>query len=628
MADQEELSSLERMRRRLYSAKESVTFKEPQLSERPVERPRGWEHLEAIREEAKRMSAPARFFVIALIFFAVTLGGAIFYLLYGGQSVSTSNVSITVQGPTTIASGDTVPLLISIENRNPVPIRATSLSITFPEGTKSVADPSQPLTLYTQDLGDILAGAKIQIAVKGVLFGSEGQAVNLPIELTYHTDASNSVFVKDKQYQFTITTSPISLTVSSLSQVSAGQPVTVDIDVKSNATTPLQNIAVEADYPFGFTPSSVNPPPAHDSLFVLGTMNPGDEKHISITGTLTGQQNDERVFTFKAGALSAPDAPTLTSPFTTKEADITLTAPFLATTLSVNHDTSDSPIIDPGTPAQVTVSWSNTLSTPIENAAIRVRLAGSALDPSSVSVGNGFYSSSDNTVLFDASTNPGLAHLAPGDTGQGFFTFSTVRGAALAALRNPSITLTASASGQRIGETNVPQTITSSVTKTVKVATSLGFTSRVVYTSGPFKNTGPWPPEPNTETTYTVILALTNTGNSVAGARVTAALPSYVRYTGATNPSDGSITYNETTHTVTWNAGDVASGTSVPKTAAFQIAFTPSISQEGTSPILLFAQQLTGVDRFTQAPVSASQPQLDTRTTTDPAYSVGDGSVK
>lgn len=623
MPNEEELSSLERVQKRLYDPKAPVAFHEPTLHPAPPSRPSGWKHLDAVREESEQMSGPARFFIVALLFFLLTGGGAVVYLVWGGRAVSPDNVNIKIQGPTTIASGDTVPLLITIENHNPVPLRNASVTVDFPNGTKSAIDPTQPLSLDTESLGDIPAGGTSQRTVRAAIFGSEQQPITIPVSLSYNTDQSTSVFAKHEQYDFVITTSPIDLTVSALSEVSSGQTVTVTAQVKSNATTPLQNVAVAATYPFGFAPSTESPKPvgSTNSLFSLGTLNPGDQRTITVTGVLTGQQNDDRVFTFTAGTQTASDSPTLATSYTSKEADIKLTSPFLATKLSVNQDTSNTPVVSAGQLVTVVVSWTNTLSTAISNAQIAVALSGSGLAPGSVHGGNGFYDSSHQTVIFSPSTNPGLANLAPGDTGQGTFTFS-----AISANGSPEVDLNVSVSGNRISESNVPEAVTSTLTRVVKVGTNLGLSSKIVHTTGPFANSGPWPPTPNTPTTYTVLYTLTNSGNTVAGTKVSAVLPPYVTFTGATNPADGSIVYDATSRTVTWTIGDMPSGGS--KSGAFQISFTPSTTQEGTNPVLLLPQQVSGTDRFTQRPISGTQPELTTQTPSDPGYSIGDGSVK
>ena len=72
-----------------------------------------------------------------------------------------------------------------------------------------------------------------------------------------------------------------------------------------------------------------------------------------------------------------------------------------------------------------------------------------------------------------------------------------------------------------------------------------------------------------------------------------------------------------------WKIGDVAAGTGTAtpaEDAAFQISFTPSVTQSGQEPILVGNQTLTGVDRFTSATVGNTAPDLTTETSTDPAY--------
>ncbi len=622
---------MERVQERLYSASAQAEPIAPSLAERPVEKSRGWEKLKAVpedmRKEAQFISGPARFFIVAFLFFLLTAGGAAFYLLYGGRSVSSNNVNVAAQGPTTIASGDTVPLLITVENRNPVAIKNATLTIEFPEGTKSADDPSQPYPSYVENLGDIESGGKAQRTVRAAVFGSENQHVTLPIKLEYNTDGSSATFVKNKQFDFTITSSPISIEVQSLNQISAGQPVTVNVTVKSNATTVLDNVGVVAEYPFGFALASADPQPTGtgNALFNLGTFTPGQEKRITVKGTLSGENNDDRIFKFSAGTLSSAQAVSLSTTYTSKDVDIKLTKPFLATTLSINQDTSESPVIEAGVPVTATITWTNTLPNPVTNAKVVVSLTGEALDKSSVSSA-GFYRSSDSTITFDTGSNPGLASLQPGDTGQGTFTFRALAPSQVASLRNPAIAVRVSVSGQRLSESSVPETISSTLSRTVKVGTNLSFAARAVHTSGPFPNTGPVPPEADKETTYTIIYTLSNSGSTVAGTKVEAALPSYVRFTGLTNPSDGSITYNDSTNTVTWTVGDMGSGST--KSAAFQVGLTPSLSQVGTSPLLISAQQVTAVDRFTGRQITGSAQSLSTITSTDAGYQSGFGQVK
>ncbi len=496
----------------------------------------------------------------------------------------------------------------------------------YPEGTRDPSDPSKPLPSIVENIGDVPSGGHQEKTLRASVYGSEGAQIGLPVKIQYKVDGSTASFVINKQYDFAVTSSPIALTVSTLSQISSGQTATVKVVVKNNATTNLDNAAVVAQYPFGFTLTGTDPK-ANNGLFYLGTLQSGEERTITITGIISGENNDERIFKFVGGVASSDAATTLTTAYSNKEVSVQVTKPFLAATISVAGDSSDSPVITPGISTQALVNWVNNLPTAITNAQITVHLAGDALDPASVHSGTGFYRSSDSTVIFNSQTSPSLASLAAGSAGQGGFTFATKKAAALANLRSPVITMTVSVSGQRTGDSNVPETVTSTLTRTVRVGTSLSLASRAVRTIGPISNTGPWPPAVNQETTYTVQFTLASNFNSVAGAKVTATLPTYVRFTGKTAPADGSLTYDEATRTVTWDAGNVDAG-SAAKTMSFQVGLTPSVSQSGFSAVLVNKQSVSGTDRFTQKQIQGTVGEITTEITADPAYTGSQGRVQ
>ncbi len=267
------------------------------------------------------LSLSVLFLIIALGFFVLALAAGAYFLVFGGRSISTDHVTITVDGPTTIGSGDVVPLAITIQNQNPTAITGTALSIDFPDGARSADDATQALAHYTDTAGDIAPGASASRTVRASLFGSENQKITIPLRLEYHVAGSNAVFVKEAKYEVTITSSPLSVTAQSLSQVSAGQPITLTVTVRSNATAPVDNVAVLAQYPFGFSPTGAS---ASDGpLFPVGTLAPGESKTLSITGSLKGEDGDERVFHFTVGTSPGPDASTLSLSYTTTDASVT-----------------------------------------------------------------------------------------------------------------------------------------------------------------------------------------------------------------------------------------------------------------------------------------------------------------
>ena len=103
----------------------------------------------------------------------------------------------------------------------------------------------------------------------------------------------------------------------------------------------------------------------------------------------------------------------------------------------------------------------------------------------------------------------------------------------------------------------------------------------------------------------------------MAGGTVSAPLPSYVSYLGETSGS-GSISYNKTSDTVSWNIGDLPQ---VGKAqGAFKISLTPSTSQKDNAPELTGTASFSGYDRFAGIQITATADPATTATTGDPGY--------
>lgn len=623
----DDTSTLERLRRKLYAPEAPASFPEPALRpaapEAPVAGQEGWAPPAVPSAPKKKVSYAALFLGIAGAFFVLALMVAAYFLVFGGRSVSTDRIDIQIDGPSSISSGDIMTVLVAVENGNPVPVQETMLMLAFPDTTRSAADQSVPFTRYEDTLGTVAPGETATRSVQAMVFGAEGERVRVPVTFEYRVEGSNATFVKEAEYEVTITSSPLSVRAEAVSEVSVGQPLVFAVTVRSNAQAPLENVAVFAQYPFGF--ASVR---GEGPLFEVGTLAPGEERTLTVQGTLSGEDADERVFRFTAGTTQGESPSALAVSYATALAPVTLAKPFLATTLSINRDTGANPVIDAGVPVQGSLSWLNTLATPVLDGQISVALSGSALDTASVSAYGGYYRSSDTTILYSRETDASLASLAPGTSGNGTFSFKTKPTAELAGTKNPAITATVSVVGRRVGERNVPESVSSSVVRTIKVGTELTLAARALYSTGPFKNTGPWPPVADQETTYTITLDLANSVNTVADTVVSGVLPTYVRFVSG---SDGSVSYNPATRTVSWKAGDVEAGTGYGtprKAASFQVALLPSVSQRGTSPILVSSLTAAGVDRFTQKQLTLTAPEVTTRITNDPAYMQGKAEVR
>jgi hypothetical protein len=620
----DDTSTLERAREALYNPNNTLTQeRRPLHAGQENTLPHEWGEKETpIRErhDERHVRLATIFLSGAGLFFLIALAVAGYFFYFGSNSVSTDKVIVAIQGPTTIAGGDTVPLSLSLTNKNPTTLQNVTVEIDFPEGTRSASNVLVAYPRYVENLGELGSGEAVTRSIKAVVFGGAGQTLSLPVLISYTTASSNAIFEKKEVYALAVSSTPLSVSVDSLGETVSGAPITFTIMVRSNASIPLSNVVLTTSSPFGFSPTSASMPLTNSS-FLIGTLAPGATKQVVLTGTLSGQNSEQRVFHFTVGTAKSTQDSTLAVPYMTQDATVSIAAPFITTTLAVNGDTSNNVIVSPGTTQNVVVSYANTLPTTVTNASVKVTVSGSGINYDSITAANGFYNSADHSILFNRDTDPSLGVLAPGSSGIGTFSFATLP----AGTFSPTVTFAISASGTRVGQTNVPEQVTTSATKTVKVATAIGLSVLSSHTLDTFGITGSVPPRANQQTSYVVTWNLLNKGSTVAGGVVTTTLPSYVTYTAKTSGT-GSFSYDSSSRTVTWNAGDLVQGASAQ--GVFQVILTPSTSQQGGIVSLTSNAFFSGYDRFAGARVTSTSGAATTETPQDPGYTGANATVQ
>ncbi|MDO8742337.1 MAG: hypothetical protein Q7J45_02250 [bacterium] len=624
---EDDTGSLERAREHLY--KPGVVMHDmraPMSAFHKDAVPHEWREEEAPKPRPRVTGRHVRFagifFAAAFFFFLLSLGGVSYFFFYGGNSVSVEQITVDIQGPTMIAGGDTVPLSLAITNKNPTAIENAMLEITFPSGTRNATDVLNAYPRYVENLGTLQSGATVMRSVKAVMFGGAGQNLSLPVSLTYTTGGSDAVFVKKSSYALTISSTPLSISVDTAAETVSGKPLILTVSVRSNATVPLSDVVLVGAFPFGFSVDSSSVSMSNSS-FALGTLQPGVLKTVKITGTLMGQDKEKRVFRFTVGTAKSAQDQALAVSYMSQDANVTITTPFIDTNIAVNGNTVENPIVSPGSRQDVTVSYKNTLPTNVTNATVTVTISGPAVDYASITSQDGFYRSADHSVVFSQDTDPDLGMLAPDAVGSGSFSFSTLPVEGLGPA--PTITFSISVAGSRDGQENVPEQVSSTILKTVKVSTVAALTAYSLHNFGSISNSGPIPPRANQVTTYSVVWNVQNKGNAIAGGSVTSKLPNYVTYSGATAGS-GSFTYDSKTHVVTWSTGDLTQ--SATAQGMFKVSITPSTSQKGSSPALTGSMSFSGYDRFAGVSVSATADPVTTETTQEPGYTAASAIVQ
>jgi hypothetical protein len=124
--------------------------------------------------------------------------------------------------------------------------------------------------------------------------------------------------------------------------------------------------------------------------------------------------------------------------------------------------------------------------------------------------------------------------------------------------------------------------VVTTLTKSWGVQGSATLIASTQYKNSPFANSGPIPPEPNKETTYTAHLSV-SAQNALSNARVSFTLPAYVTWRGMVSDPNA-VTYDARTRTVSWEAGKLEQGKVVAVDVGLSVR--PSQSHVGQTPAI------------------------------------------
>ncbi|HWB34067.1 MAG TPA: hypothetical protein VG753_01995, partial [Candidatus Paceibacterota bacterium] len=126
------------------------------------------------RSPKRRMSLATKFFLGSVAFFVIATGAAAALFFNGFNTTSPQNIDVEVEMPSLIDGGKATSFEIIITNRNTTDLLLSDLSIDYPDGTRSAADPTVALTHDQVSIGTIKSGQQIKRTINALFYGQEG----------------------------------------------------------------------------------------------------------------------------------------------------------------------------------------------------------------------------------------------------------------------------------------------------------------------------------------------------------------------------------------------------------------------------------------------------------------------
>ncbi|MEK7060025.1 MAG: hypothetical protein AAB970_00175, partial [Patescibacteria group bacterium] len=573
-----------------------------------------------------------KFFIFSIVFFVLAIGYASYMFFSKSNAVFNDNIDISVLSNAFTAGGEDYPLLLEIANKNNSPLDLVDLVVEYPKSSQvGLSQDNEHLRI---SLGTIPAGGIKNESVKFILYGEQGSTRPIKISLEYRVEGSNAIFVKDKLYDVSISSTPINLSIDAPTEVSSNQDINLNVKATLNATKPVSKILLKVDYPIGFQFISANPSPyLGNNIWNLGDLAPGAERNISILGKMIDVfDGEQKVFRAWSGSQSSSDKSLIDVVFNSLEHTMFIKKSSIEARLLVNGVYQREYAIDTKTPIQGQIQWSNNLETKINNLEIHAKISGNAVNRKTITVGQGYYNSSQDLIIWDKNSQSNFAEVNPGDSGSVSFSLSPLSlfSAAGGIIPSPTINIDVSVTGQQAQSSGAVTQLSNSESKIIRILSDLGLSNKALYYSGSFTNTGPIPPKVEQKTTYTIVWSLSNTANNISKAQIRSTFPPWVRFLGPFSPASEDLSFDASTKEIVWNIGGIPKGTGITeagKTVSFQVELTPSLSQVGTTPTIINDTILTGHDDFANVDVRVNKTSLDTRLLNDPNFSVNGSRV-
>jgi hypothetical protein len=645
--DDEKLNGIENLKTKLFSKNYQTTIEHRgKFVNRDTKNiPDSWEDgdkgpdpLGAPRKLLMKTSIFKNIFIVSLGFFVLTLGYASFVFFRGGNTVSNDNIDISVLGNNFASGGEEMSLVVSIANRNNAPLDLLDLVLEYPKGSSSVSggdvNSSDPTERSRISIGTIPAGGVHNENVKLTLFGEQGTVRPIKISIEYRVEGSNAIFVKEKPYEVTISSTPINLSVDAPLTISPNQDITLNVKVGANATRPVSNVLLKLDYPVGFSFGSATPAPSiGKNVWNLGDLAPGGEKTVAIVGKMIDVfDGEEKTFQISSGSQSATNKSMIDVVLSSLAHIVTIKKPFVEARLFINGASQSAYASSAKTPINAQIQWTNNLDTTLNDLVIEAKVSGNALDRNTIKATQGFYNSSNDLITWDKSSIEQLKEVNPGDSGSVEFSLSPISlfSASGGILANPSIKIDVSISGKQLVESYAAKDLNNINSSVIHIISDVGFTAKALYYSGAFTNHGPIPPKVEQETTYTIVWSLSNTANNISNGVIHSSLPAWMAFVGPFSPQDEDLVYNPSTKEITWNIGGIPKGTGITsgeRSVSFQVSLNPSLSQVGDSPVIINNATLTGHDDFANLDVKVNKTSLTSVLSNDPAFPPSGGAV-
>lgn len=548
---------------------------------------------------------PVKRGLIGVIVLGVLIAAVL--LWRGFFSFQNSNVSLIIEPTEAVAVGEEISWDVTIVNDNVSAIENVELTFHYPERSVN-ASTSEPMLRDSRQIERVGGRSEHVESFRSVFIAGGEKEVRAIVSFTQ--EDSSTTFEVTHAETVTPEDFPVVITTEGPDETLPGEEITVSFTLESEAELPLHNLRTRLVYPEGFVFSSADQTLEEaNTIWRIGTLNPDEERTLQVTGTVSGEAEQGRIFRFFLEGR--------TGPTTWEEYHEDSFRTILATTpLSVSIEPSRKTVV-PEDELSFTIRWRNDFDASLNNVKVEATLDGQMYDLSELNT-DGAFNVRTRTITWSEAQISGLASLRSGQTGEARFSITLADEYRPFGVTNPRVRVRAVVSSP-----TKPAGLTTSGVRAiheteVRVRGALDIAAEGFYNEplAPFGNAGPYPPQVGEVSTFTLHWRLRAHANSFNDVVVTSTLPSWVEWADQTyiNGPFGEISYNAPRREVQWRIAELKANqglsSQVPE-AVFQVRAIPAPHQEGSPMPLLEDTQVQGLDVFADTTVTTKADRID-----------------
>ncbi len=528
---------------------------------------------------------------------------------HGLTSFDKDKISLIIQGPEKIISGDQATYIVKYKNNTRLSLKDVKLVFRYPE--KSMPSNTDDLT-EIHNLPNLEPGQENQVDLSARIIGLKDEDKKVSAELSYQPGKISSHFISQTEFSTKIASVPLAINLDLPEKLVSGQSFDYSLKYSNQSETSFDNLQIRIDYPDGFNLVSSDPKPIEkDKIWQIGELTAKSQGEIIINGIIQGEKDELK--SFKAQIGSFKDNQFTIYAETVDAFKISVSPLFVSQTINESSDY----IAKAGDTLKYQINYQNTTNVGIKNVIISAKLEGQALDLTSLELDKGSFDGASQTIIWNAGNLQELAFLDHLQKGKIGFLIKIKKPLPIKKYADKNFVITSTV---KIDSSEAPSTlkdiqIDGQSEAITKIASQLDIQAKGYFNDDLISNSGPIPPKIGQTTTYAIKWRLVNTANDLSNVKVKAFLPPNVQWKNKIVPANSDLKYNSQTGELIWQVGDLPSATGIllpVKQVAFQIAIIPSLAHLDSTMELIGQSTVTGYDNFVNSDLSDLGKIIDT----------------